>query len=221
MMSSTMLIYPLIAAILGWILRGLWMRFFTARFNALNATLHRKVDAFLQKPPKWAYHPIDFTQSAASGALKMMMLALFFGALGILLVIYPSPPLEPLPPYLQQLTHIMGYLFAGGFFWYGYRALRLSLGKGAWHIYLDDEKLLYHTPPGSSTPSFETPLNKIDRVEAITIDSNDEGSIDRIYYLYTTSAQRYRFDDNESRFAPHKLAEALRARGIKMITVDK
>jgi hypothetical protein len=111
----------------------------------------------------------------------------------------------------------MGYLFAGGFFWYGYRALRLYLGKGEWHIYLDDKKLLYHTPPGSGEPSFETDLGKIDKVEVITIYSNDESSSDQIYYLYTTSGQRYRLDSNKSRFAPHTLAEALRARGIKII----
>ena len=218
-MALVYLFYPFVAAFVGWIARVVYLRFFKKHATQAAQKIMDKTVELTERIPQSAYETYTYTQQASRTGYVALFSALFFAAIGALLYLYPSPPLNPIAsPLLQRALGWLGIAFLLIALYALWRALRLMRDNSAWHIVIDDKTLLYETPKSTREKSFSCQLDEIERVEETVIRSSDDADISTIYTIVLKNAQSYPlFSDGLNRINEQQFLDALRARGVRVV----
>jgi len=213
------LFYAFAGAFMGWLVRVIYLKFFNKHAKRAAQKIMNKTIELAEQIPQSAYETYTYTQKASRTGYIALFAALFFAAVGAVLYLYPTPPLNPIASSLLQraigwlgIAFLLIALYA---FWCSFRLMR---DNSAWHILIDDKTLLYETPKSTREKSFSCSIDEIERIEENLIQSSDDAEVSAIYKVVLKNGQTYPlFSDGLNRINEQRFLDALRARGVQVV----
>lgn len=206
--SASFMFYSLLSGVAGWLFGMFWKKYSYKILNDKpNKPLHDKGSKV---------KPFYYKATAKWFGYYSLIGASVFGVIGLLLVLYPSPPLSPIKGDIMYFTvKTIAVLFLVGFIWEGYRGVQMIKDDENWNILVDDKYIYYKTPQSSRETSFECSLENVRQIQIIyPKDLNSEKEVH--YTIITKDEKTYAFGYGENFFPPDKFVNALRKRDVKV-----
>ncbi len=219
--AFTYMFYVFVGAFVGWVVRLVYLRFFEKRATQAAQKIMAKTVELTECIPQAAYETYDYTEKASRTGYVNILFALFSAAVGVVLYLYPSPPLNPIDSsLLQTALKWLGIAFLLIALYELILSLRLILDNSTWHIAIDGKTLLYETPKSTREKSFSCRLDEIEKIEEILIksDSDAEGSSgESIYKIILNNGLSYPLFEGRNYIDKRRVIDTLRARGIQVV----
>jgi len=210
--------YPFMAAFAGWLVRVIYLKFFNKHTKRTAQKITDTMVEIAEHIPPSAYETYTYTQKASRVGYGNLLFALFFGAIGVLLYLYPSPPLNPIEiPFFQTAIKWLGVCFLLIAIYELIRSVRLIADNTAWRIVIDDTDFVYETPKSTDEKSFSCKLDEIEKI-LIKPDIDPENEISEpAYTIVLKNGQTYPLFGGANRSVNiQSFLDTLRARGVRV-----
>ena len=212
------LFYAFVGALAGLLVRVVYLHFFDKHAKRAAQKITDTMVEITEHIPPSAYETYTYTQKAARVGYGNLLFALFFGAIGALLYLYPSPPLNPIEiPFFQTAIKWLGVCFILIALYELIRSVRLIADNTAWRIVIDETAFVYETPKSTGEKSFSCKLNEIEKI-LIKPDIDPENEISELTYtIVLKNGQTYPLFGGANRSVNiQSFLDTLRARGVRV-----
>ncbi len=220
-MAFVYLFYAFIGALIGWIARLIYLRFFDKHVKQTLQKIINKTDDMTEYIPQSAYGTCTYTQKASHTGYANLLFAMLFAFIGLVAYIYPSPPLNPIKiVFLQTAIKWLGVCFILIALFEFILSIRLMIDKSAWHIVIDDNRIIYETPKNTREKSFSCTFDEIEKINKILIKSDgdtEESSSVPTYEIILKNGKIYPIFSGRNRINQHQFLDTLRARGVQIV----